>query len=440
LTRAEVAIVGGGIAGLACAIELIESGQPDVVVLEAGARCGGPIESAWLGEWLIERGPTTVRSTPELARLFRSAGLEVLEGRRAAPWVVSGGRLVRVPPSPGQLLRGEWLPLPALLAAFCEPFRARGSSPRSVQEFVAERLGRELAPHVADLLTLGSFGAPAERVGFESAFPELARALERAAGRLSLLALQRVLARGRRVPRAPLISTREGLGALPRQLAARLGERLICGAPVRRIRRGPLAFELDWGVSGERRVEARAVVLAITPARLAPLLELAGTDALLEAFPSTPQTVVHLALEDAAAAQRWDGLGFLAPTREHLPLLGCLFPSQLFAGRAPRGTLLASVFVAPALRNASDLALVRELGPLLKRLLEAAREPTLLEVVRHPDGIPLYDTGHAARVHELRRLVASQPGLELAGWGFDGIGVGAAAASGMRAARALLRA
>jgi len=437
LTRAEVAIVGGGIAGLACAFELIDAGQPDVIVLEAAARAGGPIESARLGEFLVERGPTTVRATPELERLFRCAGLERLEGRRAAPWVASGGKLVRVPPRPGELLRGAWLPPPALLSALCEPLRARGSSPRSVREFVAERLGPDLADHLADLLTLGTFGAPAERVGFESAFPELARALEGASGRLSLLALKRALSRGDRAPRAPLISAREGLGELPRRLGAELGERLICQAPVQCVRVGQRGYELRYGETGERSLDAGAVVLAIPPARSAALLELPAAR-MLEAFPSTPQTVVHLALEDADAVSRWEGLGFLAPTREQLPMLGCLFPSQLFAGRAPKEALLLSVFAAPALQGASDSALVRELGPPLARLLETAREPTLLEVVRHPNGIPLYDPGHATRLGELRRRLAAHVGLELAGWGFDGIGVGAAAASGIRAARALL--
>jgi oxygen-dependent protoporphyrinogen oxidase len=434
-----VAIVGAGIAGIACALELIGSGQPDVVVLEASERCGGPLESARMGEWLIERGPMTVRGTPELARLFESAGLEPLQSRSAAAWVVHSGRLVRVPPAPGALLRGEWIPPSALLSVLCEPFRSAGRAPRTVQAWVAERFGARLASHTADLLTLGSFGAPAERVGFESAFPELARALERAGGRLSLLALERMASR-RRAPRAPMVSAREGLGALPQRLGARLGERLICRAPVRRIRPGQGSFELECGSAGELRVDARALVLAIPPARIAGLLELAGVDALLEEFPSTPQTVVHFAVEDAAAARRWDGLGFLAPTREQLPLLGCLFPSQLFPARAPRGALLASVFAAPALRAESDAALVRELAPLLMRLLGAEREPALLEVVRHPGGIPLYDPAHAARLGRLRALVSPLRRLELAGWGFDGIGVGAAAASGVRAARALLAA
>jgi len=204
---------------------------------------------------------------------------------------------------------------------------------------------------------------------------------------------------------------------------------------VRRVSASEGGFAIEHGPSGEQRLQARRVVLALPPAQLAPILDLPPLGKLLEAFPSTPQAVAHFALQDSGCAARWTGLGFLAPTRERLPLLGCLFPSNLFAGRAPRGALLLSAFVGPALRGASDVALVRELAPVLRRLLGSAREPELLEVVRHPQGIPLYDREHRERLRVLRERAAVFPGLQLAGWGYDGIGVGAAAASGTRVAR-----
>jgi oxygen-dependent protoporphyrinogen oxidase len=433
--RAEVAIVGAGIAGLACAHELVASGLDDVVVLEAAARCGGPIESARRGEWLIERGPGTVRGSAPLLELMGRAGLEIVRGRRAAPLVASGGRLHRLPPGPAALLRGSWLPRGALLAACAEPLRRARAGPRSVHAFVAERFGPELARRAADLLTLGSFGAPAERVGFEAAFPELARELERAGGRLGALALRRLFARAPRNARAPLVSTACGLGPLPERLATRLGGRVHVSTPVRRVRASAGGFELTCGGAHPAALEARSVVAALPPAPLAGLLELPGA-APLAGFGSTPQTLVHFGLDDRACAERWTELGFLVPTRERLPLLGCLFPSNLFAGRAPAGALLLSVFAGPELQAASDGELARALGPVLERLLCAAREPELLDVARHPAGIPLYDVGHPARLSALR--AALPRGLELAGWGYDGIGLGAAAASGMRAARAIL--
>ena len=434
--RAEVAIVGAGIAGLVCARELVANGLDDLIVLEGAERCGGPIESARRGAWLLERGPTTVRSTPQLEALFRSAGLEPVRGRRAAPLVASAGKLHALLPRPAELLSGAWLPYSAVLSACAEPFRRSRTGPRSVQGFVAERFGRELALRAADLLTLGSFGAPADEVGFESAFPDLAAALERAGGRLGLLALRRMLSREPRMPRAPLMSTAEGLGPLPTRLAQELGERVRTAARVERVRAVGAGFELECKGVGMRSLSVRRLVLALPPEQVAPLLELPGARA-LAACRSTPQTLVHFGLVDRDCAERWTGLGFLAPTHERLPMLGCLFPSNLFPGRAPAGSLLLCTFAAPALQGASESVLVRELAPVLARLLESRREPELLDVARHAPGIPLYDRGHAERVRELRSAAAPAR-LQFAGWGYDGIGLAAAAASGARAARALL--
>jgi oxygen-dependent protoporphyrinogen oxidase len=234
------------------------------------------------------------------------------------------------------------------------------------------------------------------------------------------------------------VSPADGLGPLPARLAERLGARVRSATAVRAVRARAGAFALECEGSALREVAARRVVLALPPAQAVPLLELPETQA-LGGFPSTPQTLVQFGLDDAGCARRWTGrLGFLSPSRERLPLLGCLFPNNLFPGRAPAGTLLLCVFAGPELRAASDAALARELAPLLARLLGSAREPELLDVARHTPGIPLYDRGHAQRLRALRAALADVPGLQLAGWGYDGIGLGAAAASGARAARALL--
>ncbi|MCE2390595.1 MAG: protoporphyrinogen oxidase [Proteobacteria bacterium] len=452
MTRVEVAIVGGGIAGLACAHELLERGRTDFLLLEAGARCGGPLETVQRDGFTIERGPSTVRRTPELERLFARAGLEIEAGRRAAPYVVSGGRLVRLPPPPGALVRGEFLPLRVGLGALAEPLRPRRPSPRSVHAFVAERLGTGLADRLADLLTLGTYGAPAGQVGFESAFPELADALERTGGRLSGLLLARLARRPfRRGDVAGgnrgLISTPRGLGALPERLAEMLGPRLRLNAPVRNLKRAPAAAggptgdgpgcELELGDAARTRLRARRVVLAIPPPNAAGLLSGDPLSGAFEGYRSTPQALASFALRDPDCSRRWPGFGFLAPSRERLPLLGALFASNLFEGRAPDGCLTLTVFLGPTLREAPFDAVSAELAPLLRNLLGARLDPELLDLVRYPQGIPLYDPGHRERTLRLRGALARIPELMVAGAGYDGPGLGAAAASGIAAAREL---
>ena len=432
MSGADTVVVGAGIAGLACATELVANGCDDVLVLEAAPRAGGPAETVRIGEYLVERGPLTVRANAELLRLVARAGLVPVEARRAAAAFVSDGKVVALPPSLGALARGEVLPLGALLSALAEPFRPVRAGPRTVRALVEQRFGAAAADRLADLMTLGVYGTTADQVGFEAAFPALAESLARAGGRFAGLALRGLFSP--RTRRAPIVSTELGLGGLCARLAESLGPHLRTRAPVTRLRRAGAGFELE---AGGEKLACRRAVLAAPPAAAARALVAPGAVELLGGYSSVPQVLAHFALEEPACAERWTGLGFLVPPRERLPLVGCLFPSNLFADRAPRGALLLAVFAARPLHGASDAALARELAPVLRQLLGATREPALLDVSRHPEGIPLYDTGHAERTRALRKRLAESSGPTLCGVGWDGVAFAAAAASGIAAARAL---
>lgn len=438
MTSAHTVVVGAGIAGLACATELVARGDGDVLVLEAATRAGGPAETVRRGEYTIERGPNTVRGNAALAALANAAGLALVEARRAQPCVVSNGALVPVPPPLHTLLSGSFLPWSGIASILTEPLRPVRAGPKSVRALVEERFGAALADRFADLLTLGIYGTSAEHVGFESAFPDLAASLEQAGGRFAGLALRRLRARGAAPTRMGVVSTPLGLGGLCQRLASRLGERLRLATPVLRARGRTGAFELELGGAEAAKLACRRLVLAIPGAAASRVLELPGAPVLLGRYRSVPQVLVTFALDDPACAERWPGLGFLVPSRERLPLLGCLFPSNLFEGRAPRGALLLSVFAGPALHSASDAELARELAPVLRRLLGAARDPELLDVARYPEGIPLYDIEHRARTRELRTLLAEAHGPILCGVGYDGVAFAAAAQSGIAAARSVL--
>jgi oxygen-dependent protoporphyrinogen oxidase len=437
MTEHEVVVIGAGIAGLACATELAERGS-DVVVLEAADRVGGPVESREVGEILLERGPQTVRSTPELEALFARVGLEPVRAERRAPYVLRDGRLIRVPPTLPELLRGRLVsPLRLLAAPLLEPFRRHPSGPRDVRQMVEERFGRKIADAMADLLTLGVYSQPADRIGFESAYPALADDLDRY-GSLVLTMIARRFRGGPATSSGGTISAEGGLAALMQALGRKLGERVRLGTPAVRVHGKRGGFRIQTGPREESVIQARRVVLAIAPPQAARLLPDDRTAKLLDGTVLEPQTLTHFALHDREAVERWRALGFLVPSRERLPLVGCLFPSSLFPGRAPSDVLLLTVFVGPQLRDESDATLGREIGGLLARLLETARPPELLDVARYPVGIPIYDRRHRDRTRAVRRHLADEGGPLLAGAGYDGVGLGSAAASGIAAARSII--
>jgi oxygen-dependent protoporphyrinogen oxidase len=434
----EVIVVGAGVAGLACATELAEHGR-DVIVLEAATRVGGPVETRRDGEILIERGPQTVRSTPELEGLFSRVGLRTVPAERRPPYVLRNGRLIRVPPSLGEIARGGLVP-PLSLASglLLEPFRKHRRGPMTVHEMVVERFGPTIAEALSDVLTLGVYSQPANRIGFESAFPSLADDLDRH-GSLFLGALARRFRRGESkgsVRRT--VSAVGGLSTLMENLGRALGERVHVGTTAVRLERTGAGFRVDTAAPTESRFESRRVVLAVPPPQAAQLLGEGRAAELLQGTELEPQTLAQFATKDAESVERWRALGFLVPARERLPIIGCLFPSSFFPGRAPSDILLQTVFVARSLRDESDATLAREIGGLLSRLLGTPRAPELVDVARYPVGIPIYDRRHRDRTRAVRRHLAEAGEPLLAGAGYDGVGLGTAAASGIAAAREIL--
>jgi oxygen-dependent protoporphyrinogen oxidase len=434
----EIIVVGAGIAGLACATELATQGR-DVIVLEAAERVGGPVETRRDGELTIERGPQTVRSTPELETLFARAGLRPIAAERRPPYVLRNGRLIRVPPSLGELARGTLVsPLSLAGGLLGEPFRRHRCGPMTVHEMVQERFGKAIAEALADVLTLGVYSQPADRIGFESAFPALADNLDRYGSLLIGAVASRFRGRAEKGSPRSTVSAEDGLGALMGALGALLGKRVRLRTAATRVERTPGGFRVETSPPADSPLEGRHVVLAVPPPQAARLLSDDRVARLLDGTALEPQTLAQFVTKDTAAVERWRALGFLVPARERLPIIGCLFPSSFFPGRAPSDVLLQTVFVERSLRDESDATLAREIGGLLSRLLGTPRAPELVEVARYPVGIPIYDRRHRDRTRAVRRRLADEGGPLLAGAGYDGVGLGTAATSGIAAARAIL--
>jgi oxygen-dependent protoporphyrinogen oxidase len=354
--------------------------------------------------------------------------------------VLRDGRLIRVPPPLPELLRGSLVSPVGLLGALLrEPFLRHRPGPRTVREFVEERFGPKIAEAMADLLTLGVYSQPADRIGFESAYPALADDLDRYRSLLVTAAARRFRGGPRPAP-ARTVSAEGGLAALMEALARKLGDRVQLGTTAARVERTRSGFRVQTAAPRESTLGSRDVVIAVPPPQAASLLRGGASDRLLARTALEPQTLTHFAVKDAAAVERWRALGFLVPARERLPIVGCLFTSSLFPGRAPRDVLLLTVFVGPSLRDESDAALAREVGGLLYRLLGTVHAPELLDVGRYPIGIPIYDRRHRDRTRALRRHLTEERGPLLAGAGYDGVGLGSAAASGLRAAEEILSA
>ncbi len=394
----RIAVLGAGIAGLAAAWRL--GRQHEVTLFEASPRAGGNIRTEESHGCRIEWGPDGfLDNEPATLDLVRDLGLtgRLCRARTARRFLWRAGKLRELPSRPGAFLGSDCLPLPARLRALLEPFaRDAPGGDESVHAFAARRLGRGVADLLVDAFVSGVFAGDAKRLSVKSAFPRL-KALESLHG--SLIRGARGQGLG---PKGTLTSFDGGMQVLTDALAGRVD--LRCDSPVLRLERG----DFD------------RVVCTIPAPRAAALCDGALAHA-LASIPAAPVAVVATLLPGPLPIA--DGFGFLAPRGEGLRILGTLYESSIFEGRAPDGLRLFRTMVGgrhdPGAVALPDDALKAVVANDLGRAWGHFPEPLAWRIIRHPLGIAQYEIGHAERVAAAE--AACPEWLRLAGSSYRGV-------------------
>jgi oxygen-dependent protoporphyrinogen oxidase len=177
-------------------------------------------------------------------------------------------------------------------------------------------------------------------------------------------------------------------------------------------------------------LDADHVVIAIPSDVAATLVRPFASDLAddLAAIEYAPVAVVATAFARTSVQHSLDGFGCLVPRLERRTVLGSLWNSSLFPGRAPDGAVLLSNFVGgarhPDLVDRTDDELTRLVVEDLGRLLGVTGGPTWTRIIRYRRAIPQYVIGHAARVGRIEQATARIPGLSLVGNYLRGVAVG----------------
>lgn len=450
----RVAVIGGGIAGLAAAYALRDHA---VTVLERDARLGGKVLTERVAGFLLEAGPDSFLSTkPQAVTLAREVGLggQVVGTRPGrAVFVLSRGRLHPLPDGLMLIAPTRIGPL-AASSLFSAWEKARIGAdlvlpPRvtdgdvSLGEFVRRRMGKAALDRIAAPLLAGIYAGDADRLSLRATFPQLLDAT-REHGSL----IRGLLARGRaarsvangnaevRENGTMFLTIRDGLDLLVERLAGSIRGEIRTGAAVERLERGSrYTLHLSTG----ERLEADAVILATQAYAAADLLEPLVPEAsrLLRAIPYASTATVSLGYREQDLPPI-NGHGFIVARGEGHRITACTWASSKWPGRAPQGYGLLRAYVGsaadPDALDRSDEEIVRIVREELRDAMSLSAEPVLARVHRWPEAMPQYTVGHLDRLAEIEHLLGHLPGVFLAGAGYRGIGLPDCIAQGRAAA------
>ena len=431
----DVAVVGGGISGLAAAYELQRRGLT-VRVLEAGLRAGGVISTERFDGWVVDGGPDSILvQKPAAVALCRELGIadrlvSTLPPRTA--YILRDDRLHRIaegsflgfPLDARSLARSSVFSLGGRIRMACELFMPRhgGDEDESIGTFVRRRFGQEAVDYLAEPLLAGIHAGDVDRLSLQALFPRLLEA-ERQSG--SVLRAFRAM-RARPSPQGAFVSFPGGTG----ELVDALVQALAAGT----VRTSTRVLELHRHANYRAEtpdgpIEARAIILAVPAYVAGLLLRVFDTTiaALSEAIPYASTATVALGYERGQIAHPMDGSGFVVPRVERSPLLAATWVTSKWPHRAPDGHVLLRGFLGggrdPRRLDAGDEELVSTVVDELTHLLGIKGAPLFTRLFRWTKQSPQYEVGHLQRVATIERQLAAIPGVFITGSGFRAIGI-----------------
>ncbi len=452
----RIAIVGGGIAGLAAAFALEkkrrDSAPVQYALYDSGPQPGGVIRTEQVEGCVVEAGPDSfLTEKPWASELCREIGIEdqlitsndanrktyILLNDELVP--LPHGLLLMIPTRMMAALRSPLFSTPTKLRMGREWFHAPRKSrvDESVASFVERHYGREVVDRVADPLLQGVYGGDADQLSARSVLPRLVT-MEENHGSLTrgMLAAQK---ERRESGAAPLFtSLKEGMQQMVDAVAKELpSNALRLNSRVQLIQ----PQDSGWLVSaGYNTDHFDGVIIALPSPAAAEILhnDYPRLAAELNGIPYSSSVTVTLAYERNVRDQLPRGFGILIPRSSGRRLVAVTFVHNKFPHRAPDDRALIRCFLGgtrdEAVLQLADDEILHIVRAELHEILRISAEPVFTRVFKWKGAMAQYNVGHGDRVESIRKLLAQVPGVALAGNGYSGIGVPDCIRSGYEAA------
>jgi protoporphyrinogen/coproporphyrinogen III oxidase len=462
----RIAIVGGGISGLAAAYTLEQQRRQgadvEYVLYESSSRLGGVLRTERINGCIVEAGPDSfVTEKPWAADLCRDLGIgdQLIESNDAdrKTYILTRGRLVPLPDGlmflvPTKILPTglsplfSWKTKVRMVQELLHPPRAMDRD-ESVAAFVERHYGSEMVDRLADPLLSGVYGGEAANLSVRAVLPRFAE-MERTHGSLgkAMLAARKKISSEKPHKPPPLFtSLKNGMQFLAEKIESTLpAGTVLTGTTVEAIQPQPEAG--GWTVSaGWKSDQFDAVIVALPGLAAAGVLQMASTQLSeeLAAIQYSSSITVGLGYDHEVRWSLPPGFGFLVPRSEGKRLLATTFVHNKFPNLCPDDRALLRCFFAGSHAEAvwpyADDQIVGIVRNELQQVLGLRAEPLFARVYKWKSAMAQYGVGHLERLERIEHLRRHFPGLALAGNAYRGIGVPDCVRSGRDAATALLK-
>ena len=455
----RIAIVGGGISGLAAAFALekqrAQSAGLEYVLFESSPRFGGVMVTERVDGCLIEAGPDSfLTEKPWASDLCREIKLgDQLIGSNdpdRKTYILVKSRLIAIPD--GLMFMVPTKILPAVLSPlfstgtklrmaqewFHPPRKAEHDE--SVAEMVERHYGAEMVDRLADPLLSGVYGGEASQLSVRAVLPRFAE-MEAKHGSLgrAMLAAHKKMGQANKGPSKPLFtSLKDGMQQMVDSLVSHLPFSSL--RPTTAVQ-GLQRQDGGWLVSAGYASDHFDGVIVATPAHAAVQLVRSSSEELaaeLNAIQSTSSITVNLGYDQRVRSSLPAGFGFLVPRSEGKRMLAATFVHNKFPHRAPPDRALLRCFIGGAgndgVLQLSDEVILRTVREELGQIIGLTAEPQFTRVYRWVGAMAQYGVGHLDRLQRIENHLAQLPGIALAGNGYRGIGVPDCVRSGSEAA------
>lgn len=441
----DIAIIGSGITGLSAGYRLKKNGFK-ITVFEKNSEPGGAIKSVQQKGYLTEYGPNSILLKDRIiADFFQEVKLEDVmqeaNPQSSKRYIVKNGVLTALPDSLLNAIKTPLFTFPGKMRILKEPFVSRSRDPdQTVAKFTERRLGREVLDYAINPFVAGIFANNPDTLSLRHAFPVM-HDLEQEYGSLIVGMLFGSKSRREkgRIQRK-LVSFDHGLQTLPKRLAAELN--VLFGTRVTAIdKRGD-----GWVVEGTGKEHGPYGKLLLN----VPLYQMneirlpfhEDFESISREVYYPPLSIVHLAFKKDFADHPLDGFGFLVPEKEKRGILGALFSSTLFQGRAPHDHHLMTVFIGggrqPELANLKSEKIFDLVEGELRDLIGLKGEPAFKDHVYWPKSIPAYHVGYDDIEKQIEIIEKKSNGLYIIGNFRSGISVPDCIRNGLNVANSLM--